>query len=180
MRFSSKLGQQESPDSEWLISPAWPKKTSTGQQENRIQKDSAKDKSFQCMLYLPIFSDVYGKSIVNVRKYTIHWSYGLPSLKTNSSPLKMDGTGSCNFLLKWSLFRGHSFIFGGGYILIWKSVIFFSKKKSFETLTTDGGFGSIARWKTTKRHHMCQGQSTPYIGDGHPTFHDGNPYFMAI
>ena len=23
---------------------------------------------------------------------------------------------------------------------------------------------------------MCQGRSTRYIGDGHPTFNDGNPY----
>ena len=23
---------------------------------------------------------------------------------------------------------------------------------------------------------MCQGRSTPYIGVGHPTFNDGNPY----
>ena len=36
----------------------------------------------------------------------------VPPLKTNSSPLKVDGKG--NFLLKRSLFRGHSFIFGGG------------------------------------------------------------------
>ena len=28
--------------------------------------------------------------------------------------------------------------------------------------------------------YMCQGRSTPYIGDGHPTFNDGNPYNKYI
>ena len=105
---------------------------------------------------------------------------GYPAWKLIARPWKWMGLEAV--ISYWNgPFSGDIRSFSGGYILIWKSVIvFFSPKISFETLTTDGDFGSIARWKTTKRHHMCQGRSTPYIGDGHPTFNDGNPYFMAI